>query len=58
MPSDAADLARVIITLLEDTESRGRMAAHGHALVRRRHLADQMAAEHEDLYHEIMLGRR
>jgi glycosyltransferase involved in cell wall biosynthesis len=57
-PGDAADLARVIIAMLDDAESRGRMAAHGHALVRRRHLADQMAAGHEDLYHQAMSGWR
>lgn len=55
-PGDAADLARVIIALLDDVESRRRMAAHGHALVRQRHLADQMAAGHENLYRQIVSG--
>jgi glycosyltransferase involved in cell wall biosynthesis len=55
---DAADLARVITALLDDVESRRRMAAHGNALVRQRHLADQMAAGHEDLYRQITSGRR
>ena len=57
-PSDAAGLARAIIDLLDDATARMRMAAHGHALVRRRHLADQMAAGHEDLYRQIASGRR
>ncbi len=55
-PGDAVDLARVIIALLDDVESRRRMAAHGHALVRQRHFADQMAAAHEDLYRQIVSG--
>lgn len=57
-PGDAADLARVIITMLDDAASRARMAAHGHALVRRHHRADQMAASHEELYRQVASGRR
>lgn len=57
-PGDAADLARVIIDVLDDAEARQRMAAHGHALARGRHLADHMATAHEGLYRQIVSDRR
>jgi len=49
-PGDPADLARAITALLDDAEDASRRGAHGHALVRSRHLADQMAAAHEAIY--------
>jgi glycosyltransferase involved in cell wall biosynthesis len=49
-PGDAADLARAVTALLDDVDGASGMGAHGHALVRSRHLADHMAAGHEALY--------
>jgi glycosyltransferase involved in cell wall biosynthesis len=57
-PGDVADLASVIIDVLDDAEARQRMATHGHALARGRHLADHMATAHEGLYRQIVSGRR
>jgi glycosyltransferase involved in cell wall biosynthesis len=57
-PGNANDLARVIIAMLDDAEARRRMATHGRALAGRRHRADQMAAGHEDLYRQLVSGRR
>lgn len=49
-PGDPADVARAIMALLDDVETAARCGSHGHAHVRARHLADQMAAAHEALY--------
>ncbi len=57
-PGDVADLASVIIDVLDDPDARQRMATHGHALARRRHLADHMATAHVRLYRQIVSGRR
>ncbi|MFM7036073.1 MAG: glycosyltransferase family 4 protein [Planctomycetia bacterium] len=51
-PGDPADLARRIIATLDDADLAARMGAHGHALARRRHMADQMAAGHEVVYRQ------
>lgn len=53
-PRSAEALAEAVARLLEDlplAEACGRI---GHARVRQRHLADQMAAAHERLYQEIL----
>ncbi|MFM8633767.1 MAG: glycosyltransferase family 4 protein [Planctomycetia bacterium] len=51
-PGDPADLARTIIAILDDVVLAARMGRHGHALVHRRHRADQMAAGHEEVYRQ------
>jgi glycosyltransferase involved in cell wall biosynthesis len=58
VPGDPADLARAIVAVLGDPERSSRMGGHGHTLVRRRHLADTMAAAHEAIYRRILSGRR
>jgi len=49
-PADPADLARAISALLADEARAAACGRHGHALARRRHSADTMAAAHEALY--------
>ena len=51
---DPADLARVLLELLDDENRAVRLGAHGHSLVRSRHLADHMAAAHESLYARLV----
>jgi glycosyltransferase involved in cell wall biosynthesis len=52
-PGDAADLARAITAVLDDVSQASRLGAHGHGLVRSRHLADQMAAAHVAVYESL-----
>jgi glycosyltransferase involved in cell wall biosynthesis len=47
---DSAALARAIVALVDGVDDAARRGAHGHAIVRSRHLADHMAAAHESLY--------
>lgn len=49
-PGDPADLARAIGDLLADPDRAAALAAHGHAVARRRHAATAMASAHEQLY--------
>jgi len=51
-PSDPADLARAIAVLLADEARATACGRHGHAVARRRHAADTMAAAHEAVYAE------
>lgn len=56
-PGDPAALARALVAVLGDPERSSRMGRHGHARVHRRHLADGMAAAHEELYRQVVSGR-
>jgi glycosyltransferase involved in cell wall biosynthesis len=49
-PADPAALARAISALLADEARASACGRHGHALARRRHSPDTMAAAHETLY--------
>jgi glycosyltransferase involved in cell wall biosynthesis len=52
-PADPAALARAISALLADEARAAACGRHGHALTRRRHSADTMAAAHEALYERL-----
>jgi glycosyltransferase involved in cell wall biosynthesis len=52
-PADPAALARAISALLADEPRASDCGRHGHALARRRHSADTMAAAHEALYKRV-----
>jgi glycosyltransferase involved in cell wall biosynthesis len=52
-PTDPVDLARAISALLDDEARAAACGRHGHALARRRHSADMMAAAHETLYERV-----
>ena len=52
-PADPAALALAISALLADEARAAACGRHGHALARRRHSADMMAAAHEALYERV-----
>ena len=54
VPSDPADLARAIGTLLDDVDHAVACGRHGHGLALSRHAADRMAAAHEELYTRLL----
>lgn len=53
-PGDVHDLARVLIETLECTKRSRELGINGHAFVQQRHLADQMAEQHELLYDRVI----
>ena len=53
-PCDPQALAATVARVLDDPRLAVRLGAHGHALVRRRHTADLMAAAHEDVYRRVL----
>lgn len=55
---DPGDLARGLGMVLDDVNLATRLAAHGHALVRRRHSAEAMAAAHEAVYEQVLRSDR
>jgi glycosyltransferase involved in cell wall biosynthesis len=56
VPGDPADLARCIAELADDPDRRAACGQHGHALARRRHSSEAMAAGHEVIYERLMAG--
>ena len=53
-PRDPRALAAAVARVLDDPRLAVRLGEHGHALVRRRHTADLMAAAHEDVYRRVL----
>jgi glycosyltransferase involved in cell wall biosynthesis len=56
VPGDPADLARAIATLADDPHRLAACGQHAHALARRRHSSEAMAAGHEAIYERLMAG--
>ncbi len=54
VPGDPADLARCIVTLAGDPDGLAACGQHAHALARRRHSSDAMAAGHEAIYERLI----
>jgi len=54
VPGDHVDLARVILSMLDDVDLAARLGRHGHQLARDRHSADRMAESHEQLYRSVV----
>lgn len=57
VPGDPADLARCIATLADNPDRLAACGRHGHALARRRHSSEAMAAGHEAIYEQLISTR-
>lgn len=57
-PRDSPALARAIGELLADPESRQRMGASGRTLAEREYAIERIVAQHLDVYHSLLGGRR
>ena len=57
VPGDPADLARCIAEIADDPHRLAECGRHAHALARRRHASDAMAAGHEAIYERLIANR-